>query len=219
MIACTHSRITPRRNVALFSMHVIGYLKQTLEMHMLERSNEVESLSLEPGRTEVVRLMNLHKAKSLEAPVVFLAEPAGGVTPRADVQIERTDLGARGWLKIVRKSEGSFAANLLGEHKDWEIHEAAELPYVQAEEDRLLYVAATRAREELVVSRSTENPRTPAWGVLNKFLTGVPELTIPESALVSPIVPLDCLSAMQVAAASQWNMAYSLINQPSWGVR
>ena len=41
-----------------------------------EASNEVESLPLEPGRTDVVRLMNLHKAKGLEADVVFLADPA-----------------------------------------------------------------------------------------------------------------------------------------------
>ena len=32
-------------------------------------------MPLEPGRTDVVRLMNLHKAKGLEAPVVFLADP------------------------------------------------------------------------------------------------------------------------------------------------
>ncbi len=43
-----------------------------------EAANEVESLPLEPGRTDVVRLMNLHKAKGLEADVVFLADPAGG---------------------------------------------------------------------------------------------------------------------------------------------
>ncbi|MFI5328985.1 MAG: UvrD-helicase domain-containing protein, partial [Candidatus Rokuibacteriota bacterium] len=33
-------------------------------------SAEVESVPLEPGRTNVVRVMNLHKAKGLEAPVV-----------------------------------------------------------------------------------------------------------------------------------------------------
>ena len=39
-------------------------------------STEVESVPLEPGRRDVVRLMNLHKAKGLEAAVVFLADPA-----------------------------------------------------------------------------------------------------------------------------------------------
>jgi hypothetical protein len=51
-----------------------------------EFTNEVESLPLEPGRRDVVRLMNLHKAKGLEATVVFLADPCGGVKPRVDVK-------------------------------------------------------------------------------------------------------------------------------------
>ena len=59
-----------------------------------EATSEVESLPLEPGRTDVVRLMNLHKAKGLEANVVFLADPAGGVKARVDVHIERD--GAEG---------------------------------------------------------------------------------------------------------------------------
>jgi ATP-dependent helicase/nuclease subunit A len=183
-----------------------------------EATNEVESLPLEPGRTDVVRLMNLHKAKGLEANVVFLADPAGGLTPRVDVHIERTDMGALGWLKIVRTSEGSFAAKVLGEHADWSTHEAAELPYLQAEEDRLLYVAATRAREMLVVSRSTEKLRTPAWGVLNTFLEGALELTVPPSVCVAPVVPLDCESAMQIAASNRQAAAHSLVNQSSWQV-
>lgn len=183
-----------------------------------EATNEVESLPLEPGRTDVVRLMNLHKAKGLEADVVFLADPAGGLTPRVDVHIERTEMGALGWLKIVRTSEGSFAAKVLGEHVDWSTHEAAELPYLHAEEDRLLYVAATRAREVLVVSRSTEKLRAPAWGVLNTFLARALELPVPPSVSVAPVVPLDCRSAMQIAASNRQTVAHSIANQPSWQV-
>ena len=137
-----------------------------------EATNEVESLPLEPGRTDVVRLMNLHKAKGLEADIVFLADPAGGVRPRVDVHIERTELKALGWLKIVRKSEGSFAETLLGQHADWPAHEAAELPYLQAEEDRLLYVAATRARQAVVVSRSTRKTKNSGMGRSQRFPGG-----------------------------------------------
>jgi ATP-dependent helicase/nuclease subunit A len=183
-----------------------------------EATNEVESLPLEPGRTDVVRLMNLHKAKGLEADIVFLSDPAGGVRPRVDVHIERTELKALGWLKIVRKSEGSFAETLLGQHADWPAHEAAEQPYLQAEEDRLLYVAATRARQAVVVSRSIVEPRTPAWGVLNTSLVGATELTIPPCVNVSPVEPLDCGSAMRIAATSGQTAAQSLISRPSWAV-
>src|SRR6202040_3001776 len=49
-----------------------------------EATSEVESLPLEPGQSDVVRVMNLHKAKGLEAPVVFLADPCGGFKPRVD---------------------------------------------------------------------------------------------------------------------------------------
>ena len=123
-----------------------------------EATNEVESLPLEPGRSDVVRVMNLHKAKGLEADVVFLADPCGGLSPRVDVHIERQGLKAQGWFKVV-KSPSRYGAPVLGEHRDWATHEAAELPYLEAEEDRLLYVAATRAREMLVVSRWTGNQK------------------------------------------------------------
>ena len=75
-----------------------------------EAANEVESLPLEPGRTDVVRVMNLHKAKGLEATVVFLADPNGGLALRVDNHIERKDLKAQGWFKLVQKSEGNPGA-------------------------------------------------------------------------------------------------------------
>ena len=71
-----------------------------------EFTNEVESLPLEPGRTDVVRLMNLHKAKGLEADVVFLADPLGGMKPRVDVHIERKGDKALGWFKVGEEVGG-----------------------------------------------------------------------------------------------------------------
>jgi ATP-dependent helicase/nuclease subunit A len=183
-----------------------------------EASNEVESLALEPGRTDVVRVMNLHKAKGLEAKVVFLADPAGGLTPRVDVHIERTELKARGWFKIVRKAEGSFAGKLIGAHAEWPAHELAELPYVQAEEDRLLYVAATRARHMLVVGRTTANMRAPAWGILNNFLTQATELAVPATVSVSNVIPLDCAAAAQAVASDARVAAHAIASEPSWAV-
>jgi ATP-dependent helicase/nuclease subunit A len=183
-----------------------------------EATSEVESLPLEPGRTDVVRLMNLHKAKGLEANVVFLADPAGAVKARADVHIQRDGLEARGWLKIVRKSDTSWAETLLGQHADWDTHEQAELPYVEAEEDRLLYVAATRAREILVVSRWADKPGEGAWGKLNAFLGKARELSVPASVSVPAVVALDCTTVAQTAAEGHRAQAHARVNQPSWAV-
>jgi ATP-dependent helicase/nuclease subunit A len=94
-----------------------------------EDTNEVESLPLEPGRADVVRVMNLHKAKGLEAAVVILADPCGGFSPRVDVHIERRGSRALGWFEVVRQSEGSYVKKVLGEHADWAMHEQTELPY------------------------------------------------------------------------------------------
>jgi ATP-dependent helicase/nuclease subunit A len=181
-----------------------------------EATSEVESLPLEPGRTDVVRLMNLHKAKGLEATVVCLADPLGGVKARVDVHTERAELKARGWLKIVRKSEDSFWEPVLGEHVDWSVHEAAELPYLQAEEDRLLYVAATRARQVLIVSRWASKPNDGPWGVLGSFLTKSSELTVPATVTVAPAIPLESGSAIQAAAAQTRELAHARVNRPSW---
>jgi ATP-dependent helicase/nuclease subunit A len=45
------------------------------------RRRETEEMSSHPGRSGVVRLMNLHRAK-LEAPIVFLADPTGDLPRR-----------------------------------------------------------------------------------------------------------------------------------------
>ena len=183
-----------------------------------EATSEVESLPLEPGRTDVVRLMNLHKAKGLEANVVFLADPAGAVKPCVDLRIERDGLKARGWLKIVKKSDFSYAEPIIGEHADWATHEANELPYVTAEEDRLLYVAATRARETLIVSRWDRKPGEGAWGKLAPFLANAPELPVPSGATSTPTPVAPCDAATRDAADRIRAESHERANVPSWSI-
>jgi ATP-dependent helicase/nuclease subunit A len=184
-----------------------------------EERNEVESLPLEPGRADVVRIMNLHKAKGLEADIVFLADPNGGFAPRVDVHIERTDVRPQGWFKVERRNEDKpWMRTTLGEHADWPRHESAELPYLEAEEDRLLYVAATRAREMLVVSRFTGKQREPAWGVLNDFLATARDLPVPPAVDAAPIEPLDCSTHIDSIAGAARNAAHRRVQLPSWSI-
>ena len=162
--------------------------------------------------------MNLHKAKGLEAGIVFLADPGGGMGKWIDVHIKREGARALGWFKVEKKSEGSFAAKLLGEHADWEEHKAAEEPYLEAEEDRLLYVAATRARQMLVVSRSASNKGKPAWGVLNDNLAAAKELPMPATVSVGSPKPPTTPAKTQAEALAARVAANDEVNSPSWSI-
>ena len=185
-----------------------------------DESNEVESLSLEPGKSDVVRIMNLHKAKGLEADVVFLADPCGGFNPRVDVHIARTGDQPEGWFQILRKSDTSYASTVLGEHKDWPEHQHTEQPFLDAEQDRLLYVAATRAREMLVVSRWTGKQwrGAAAWEALASGLGAAKELPVPPEAIASSIQVMHYAVATQAEADAARAAAHDLIKQSSWSI-
>ena len=191
---------------------------QTLEEAI--ESTEGESIPLEPGRRDVVRLMNLHKAKGLEAPVAFLADPLGGVRPRADVRILREGGQARGYLRITRKI-GEFGRRLLAEPAGWAEHEREELAYVEAEERRLLYVAATRAKDLLVISRCPkEGGRNPgAWGPLDPYLAGAPEFSIPADVPLPAGPAVHVTPELREAARAVREKRRRAACQPSWQVK
>ncbi len=112
---------------------------------------------LRPG-AKAVRLMNLHRAKGLEAEVVFLAAPFGERDHTPDMHVARAEGGtARGTLVIAEPSRGWSGPQVIARPRSWEDDCAEEASFEAAEKVRLLYVAATRARSELWVARRTRS--------------------------------------------------------------
>ena len=181
-------------------------------------SSEVESVPLEPGRTDVVRLMNLHKAKGLEAPVVFLADPVRGWMDNVDVRIVRDGLSALGYFELSRP-KGDYGRTILGRPAGWKEHQEQERAYIEAEQRRLLYVAATRARDMLVVSRPANGGgRGRPWQRLEPFLAKAPALAVgPVAVPPAPTVP-DLSAGARVAAEADREARRETLRVPSWQV-
>jgi ATP-dependent helicase/nuclease subunit A len=129
-----------------------------------------------------VRIMNLHKAKGLESRVVILADSAGyRPIPPPTLHVQRPSSASAGFLHLKRQVS-SFQSTSLAHPQDWQRHEAEEMNYLQAERCRLLYVAATRARDLLVIcsleGRTGDPNRRNPWKELLRFVTKAKRLDI-----------------------------------------
>ncbi len=181
-------------------------------------STEIESLPLEPGRQDVVRVMNLHRVKGLEASVVFLADPMRGYVFPPDVRIVREGGRSRGYITIQWKSETGFAKRTIGEPVDWDTHAEIEERYTNAEVNRLLYVAATRARDLLVVSRVLKQSANKAWVAFDDYLSRAKELEVLPVPRIRDLKLLDCSQAARTLAAAARTEKAASLGKPSWTV-
>lgn len=125
------------------------------DMVDLETRTEFDPLSIDTPSTDRVRVMNLHKAKGLEAPVVFLADyqcREAGDKPEDGpfLHIDRTGDRTAGWLAVT--AGGGRAGRIIAAPPDWPTLCAREREFEQAEQIRLDYVAATRPGACLVIS-------------------------------------------------------------------
>ena len=122
--------------------------------HYIERlingeSNQERCLSLNDGR-DAVHMANLHKVKGLEAPIVILAG-AIKFSNRVNRRIVHGDTGWEGYVFSLPNPD-SFASYF--ETAEMSDEKAAETAAGEAEKDRLIYVAATRARNTLIICDS-----------------------------------------------------------------
>ncbi len=131
-----------------------GFLDHVAYLKEQKRSGEADAPAL--SDSDAVRLMSIHAAKGLEFPVVCVADlgrAANKRTPELLVQGDR--IGLR-----VAHLDGSDSTPALDYQQLIEERRADEA----LEEDRILYVAMTRARERMLLSGALELPRRSCQG-------------------------------------------------------
>jgi ATP-dependent helicase/nuclease subunit A len=117
----------------------------------LENQSEAAILDNEGASVDddedAVRVLTIHGAKGLEFPIVFLAGLSAAPRFQPAPVYSADFTGER--VAVCIGAKGANQRFVLG---DFDALSAAEVAHINAEFDRVLYVAATRARDHLVVS-------------------------------------------------------------------
>jgi ATP-dependent helicase/nuclease subunit A len=152
---------------------------------LIEQAVKHDAMPASAPPASAVRLMNLHKVKGLEAPVVFLADPSGDSEHPVKVHVDRQAKRTRGYLAIC-DGEGKWLAHPA----DWTEHDERESLFLAAEETRLLYVAATRAGRQLVISQRGKGNEKNPWRTLGEGLPALDVAGKEDSPAVEPVTPV-----------------------------
>ncbi|MFT4412304.1 UvrD-helicase domain-containing protein [Fredinandcohnia humi] len=124
-----------------------------------------------------VRIMNVHKAKGLEAGIVFLAHPGKKtvVSNYISSHIKREEQTSTGYFMFTKKHGPTNKT--VAQPQNWDHYKEVEEAYLLAEEIRILYVAATRAEKLMIISVCEKKNNKNPWSLL---LEGLPELKVIE---------------------------------------
>jgi ATP-dependent helicase/nuclease subunit A len=153
---------------------------------LVDRTEPHDGISVRPHDEPVTRLMNLHKVKGLEAPVVFLADPTGDSDHDVELHIDRSGPRVRGYLAVYAPNKGYGPARLLACPDGWDRLAAKEREFQDAESQRLLYVAATRAGTSLTIAQRDNNNQNNPWRSFEPFLADQPEAPVPAVPAAQP---------------------------------
>src|SRR5450759_978858 len=162
------------------------------------RDQSFDGISAVPPTGTSVQVLNLHKAKGLQAPVVFLAGPKSTMNPTIRHHVDRSGAVVRGYMGIYR--ETNFSPVMLGHPEEWDARQESEKVFQDAEATRLRYVAVTRAESMLVVTRQPVAKATSIWSALSPYLAGCQVLGRPD-VTATPVGPLTRVAPEDVRAA------------------
>ncbi len=160
-----------------------GQIVEELREVIDDAEYNVEEMTLESGQANVVKLMNVHQSKGLQAKVVFLADAGDRTIDKENVSFHVSRTGTTPYLSLpVTRLKGEFSSELLAEPFQWELDREEELKFVRGEKLRLVYVAATRAENLLIVSHYTGKEDAGSWHSLYAHLEEIAELPNYETA-------------------------------------
>lgn len=187
---------------------VVDYLGQLVDMH-----EKYDGISIRFRETPVVRIMNLHKAKGLEAPVVFLANPFGEKNREPELHIDRSSDKVKGYMPVFGNGNRKLA-----QPPHWDELADTEKAFRDAETLRLRYVATTRACSAMVITLQTSgrHRRFNPWQCFEEHLSGALEIGDPD---VKPVgnEPEDIIDTMKM----NWELdeitgKYRIICRPTY---
>ncbi|MBD8067913.1 UvrD-helicase domain-containing protein [Bacillus sp. PS06] len=141
-----------------------------------------------------VRILNVHKAKGLEAPIVFLAHPGKktDISERISTHIKRDDQTSQGYFKFVEKN--GFVSKTIAEPHGWENYKAEEEAYLLQEELRILYVAATRAEKEIIISSCQSKNNNNPWSILLDGLKDTEQISLDDIVIEEKNIPVEMIT-------------------------
>lgn len=120
----------------------------------LQENSEIERVSLLDNQIDAVHVANLHKVKGLESSVVILTK-AGVASDKTIPQHSDLDNNQIYYFNVLgKKNENTHRSEVLfGNVLDNDELQKKEEDYGKDEDDRLLYVAATRAKRLLLINK------------------------------------------------------------------
>ncbi|MEE3467368.1 MAG: UvrD-helicase domain-containing protein [Eubacterium sp.] len=180
-----------RHGVHAFVEHLSDVLENEID------SGEAGSIG---ENEDAVRLMSIHKSKGLEFPVVFLTR-AGSKPKGADVDrfVYDADLGVGGYMDDMEN--GWTKPTLI-----WNLIHNKNVEDEQGEAFRLLYVAMTRARDQLILVHAEKDevkPRSTDYEGRMRMLT--PMDMIRPAILADPGEKLFCLREITGDLHEYWS--------------
>jgi ATP-dependent helicase/nuclease subunit A len=138
--------VLARKASDLGVLTVRGFIR-LLQERIRTAREEPDLPATRPGDPETVRILSIHKAKGLEAPVVALYDTADDYRTPVDL--------------VAQWAEGTIAVGFREgcQPPGWDVLSAREKVRAGAEARRLLYVACTRARDLLVIPSPPKDAR------------------------------------------------------------